>query len=92
MRIVGVSLDFGTPEKVTKHCNAKGWGNIEHYVMPDSTVRAAFGIQGVPHVMLIDKQGQVVFKNHPGYIVNLEKAIDMLLKGETIFGEDKKDK
>ena len=43
-----------------------------------------FGVQGVPHVMLIDKQGQVVFKNHPGMRTNLEADIDNLLQGKPL--------
>ena len=57
VRIVGVSLDFGNPSKVADHCNAKGWTQIEHFVMPDRKIMNAWGIQGVPHVLLIDKEG-----------------------------------
>ena len=43
-----------------------------------------FGVQGVPHVMLIDKQGQVVFKNHPAMRTNLEADINNLLEGKSL--------
>ena len=39
-----------------------------------------FDVNGVPHVLLVDKEGQVVFKNHP-MLRNLEKDIKTLLDG-----------
>ena len=38
-----------------------------------------FEVRGVPHVMLVNKQGEVVFKNHP-MMKDLEAEIEMLLK------------
>ena len=41
---------------------------------------------GVPNMMLIDKSGKIVFRGHPEKRKNIDKDIDMLIKGETITG------
>lgn len=88
VRIIGVSADFdskkgqGNPPKVISHCNNKGWTSVEHYVAKDRSVLYNFGVQGFPTIMLIDKEGECVFKNHPLYIRDLELAIEKLIKGE----------
>lgn len=43
-------------------------------------------MSGVPHVMLIDKQGTIAFVGHPA-VRKLEDDIDTLLKGESLKGE-----
>ena len=43
-----------------------------------------FGVMGVPHVMLIDKKGQVVFKNNPHIRPNLEADIDNLVNDKSL--------
>ena len=45
-----------------------------------------YGVQGVPHVLLVDTKGKIVFVGHPASR-KLEEDIDKLLKGETLSGE-----
>ena len=45
-----------------------------------------YGVQGVPHVILIDTNGKIAFMGHPA-VRNLEKDIDALLKGQSLTGE-----
>jgi len=45
-----------------------------------------YGVQGVPHVLLVDKEGTIVFMGHPASR-DIEKDIDSLLKGEKLSGE-----
>lgn len=46
-----------------------------------------FGIRGVPHVLLLDTKGKIVFIGHPASRPNLEEDIDTLLAGNPITGE-----
>ncbi len=40
----------------------------------------AFGVGGIPHAFIVDKQGRVVWHGHP--MDNLDKAIEQLLAGK----------
>lgn len=44
-------------------------------------------MKGVPHVLLLDTKGRIVFKGHPAKRKNLEEDFDTLLKGEALTGE-----
>ena len=68
------------------HINAKGWTNVEHYLVGNGSCTAAeeFGVQGIPHVILVDTKGVIVFIGHPAARPNLEGDINKLLNGETI--------
>lgn len=50
------------------------------------TADSDYGVQGVPHVLLVDTEGVIVFMGHPASR-NIEKDIDALLKGEKLTGE-----
>jgi len=41
----------------------------------------------VPHVLLLDTKGRIVFKGHPATRKDLEADFDTLLKGEPLTGE-----
>lgn len=86
VRIIGVSIDQ-TKESVVKHCESKEWMSVEHYHRHKSDCSAVYGVQGVPHVMLIDKQGKIAFKGHPANRPDLEADLDALSRGETLTGE-----
>lgn len=61
---------------------------MEHYhVKTDGcTASEDYGVNGVPHVLLVDTTGKIVFIGHPASR-NLEEDINSLLKGETLTGE-----
>ena len=44
-----------------------------------------FGVQGVPHVALVDTEGKIVFVGHPASR-KLEEDINNLLAGEKLTG------
>lgn len=89
VRIIGLSID-NTVEIVKTHIEseAKKWYSVEHYHVraPDCTAEQDYGVQGIPHALLIDKLGKIVFMGHPASR-ELEKDIEALLKGEIIVGE-----
>lgn len=85
VRIVGLSIDSNA-DVVLKHVKSKGWTSVEHYWRAGSTCSKDYGVSGVPHVILIDKVGKMVFIGHPASI-DLEASIEKLLKGETLKGE-----
>lgn len=66
----------------------KGWTSVEHYHVRNGKCTAdnEYGVQGVPHVLLVDKEGMIVFMGHPASR-NIEKDIDALLAGEKLTGE-----
>jgi len=67
---------------------AKGWTEVEHYWSRNgaSTADKDYGVQGVPHCLLVDTHGTIVFVGHPSSR-KLEEDFDTLLKGEKITGK-----
>jgi hypothetical protein len=67
-------------EAVKKHVEDKNWTSVEHYHVRTEgcTADKDYGVQGVPHVLLVDKSGKIVFIGHPASR-ELEKDIDTLL-------------
>ncbi len=84
VRIIGVSIDKDT-ETVNKHVKAKGWEKVEHLHRAGSSADDLYGVQGVPHVVLIDGEGKIAFVGHPA-TRELEKDIETLIKGEKLKG------
>jgi thiol-disulfide isomerase/thioredoxin len=87
VRLIGLSID-NDPSTVKNHVEAKGWTSVEHYHVRTAgcTADKDYGVNGVPHVLLVDTKGKIVFVGHPASR-DLEKDIDALLKGETLSGE-----
>jgi hypothetical protein len=77
-----------------KHVKAKMWEKVEHFHQAGSSCSEDYGVQGVPHVVLVDIEGKIAYIGHPA-ATNLEENIETLLKGgklgEAQEGEDKKD-
>jgi hypothetical protein len=84
-RIIGLSIDKDMPT-LSNHLQAKGWTAPEHFLRSDSDASQVYGVRGVPHVMLVDKQGVIVFKGHPASRPNLEQDIDDLIAGKSLTG------
>ena len=51
-----------------------------------SDCSTVYEVRGIPHVILIDKEGKIAFSGHPSKR-DLEKDIDVLLKGEKLTGD-----
>jgi len=86
VRIIGLSIDQDR-EKVVTHVAAKKWEAVEHYHRSTSDCSQVYGVRGVPHVMLLDQDGTIVFKGHPAGRKNLEEDLDILSRGEKLTGE-----
>lgn len=86
VRLIGLSIDQ-TADKVKTHVEAKGWTAVEHYHVRNGKCVAdkEFGVQGVPHVALVDTEGKIVFVGHPASR-KLEEDINLLLEGGKITG------
>lgn len=86
VRIVGLSCD-GTAEVVKQRVEEKDWKRVEHYWSGGrgdlEACKAKYGVNGIPHVVLIDKKGKVAYAGHP-MRTNLEKDINDLLEGSEI--------
>jgi len=85
VRIIGLSIDSDC-KKVVDHVKAKGWTAIEHYFRGKSKASETYGVQGVPHVLLVDKSGTIVFKGHPAQRPDLAADLTALAKGEVPAG------
>merc|ERR1719281_1940933 len=87
VRIIGASIDndAGT---IKNHVENKGWTSVEHYWARSAGCKApdVFGVEGVPHVLLIDTQGKVAFIGHPASRPDLVKDFDTLLAGGKLDG------
>ena len=86
VRIIGLSIDQSM-DALSKHVATKGWTAVEHFHRAGSDASAVYGVNGVPHVMLIDKNGTIVFKGHPASRPDLEADLDKLAAGEALTGE-----
>ena len=93
VRFICISIDNQESALIT-HVNNKNWANLEHYHRTSHQGKTdpmnQYEIQGVPHILLVDKNGTVVYKGHPAGRKDLEKDINTLLDGGELEG--KKDK
>jgi len=80
VKIIGISID-NTAEAVVKHVDAKDWNRPIHYHRAQSDCSKQYSVNGVPHVMLVDTTGKIVFMGHPASRPDLEKDFDTLLAG-----------
>jgi thiol-disulfide isomerase/thioredoxin/predicted amidophosphoribosyltransferase len=88
VRVVGLSSDENLDD-LKKRIEERKWDKVEHYQLQGgwgNPLMTQYGINGIPCVFLVDKEGVVVFKGHPASI-DLEKAIDNLLNNLPISGE-----
>ena len=87
VRLIGLSID-SEPETVRIHVEKKGWTKVEHYHVrtPGCSADKDYGVNGVPHVLLVDTTGKIVYVGHPASR-NIEEDINTLLKGESLTGE-----
>jgi len=85
-RIIGISIDQGK-EAVNTHVATKKWESVEHFFRGESDCSKVYSVNGVPHIMLIDKEGKIAFKGHPANRKNLEQDIDDLIAGKALTGE-----
>ena len=77
VRIIGLSIDDDAAS-VKAHVEETGWTQVEHYQVGASGAADSWGITGVPHCALINKDGEIVWRGHPGN-VDLEAEINKLL-------------
>jgi len=87
VKIIGLSID-GAAETVKNHINNKGWTAPIHYWRSKSDCSDVYQVKGVPHVLIVDKTGKIVFKGHPANRKDLVKDFDDLLAGKTLEGLD----
>jgi hypothetical protein len=89
-RIVGLSVDESL-EVLKKRIEEKKWDKVEHYQLQNDwehTLMKQYGIDGIPTIILVDKEGMIVFKGDPSDI-NLEQAINKLINGQSISDVEK---
>ena len=81
VRIVGLGTDQGRDALKTR-IEERKWTKVEHYWVSNGqcTVSADMGSGGIPHCLLVDTTGTIVWTGHPSSIP-LEDKIDELLKG-----------
>ena len=85
VRIIGLSID-NDMEALKDKIKSKKWTDVEHYNVKLGVCEAdkEYGLGGVPHIVLVDKTGKIVFKGHPSERRSLEADINALLAGEQI--------
>jgi peroxiredoxin len=78
MQLVAVSIDdTRNTSKVKTYVNGEGW---DYSVLLDvnSDLKRALGIQSVPHTVVVDKTGNIVYQ-HSGYVEGDEAELEKKL-------------
>lgn len=82
--IVGASIDEDA-QTVVDHVKKNGWNAVKHYWCGDGDWKAkpsrTYGVTGVPTAFLIDAQGKIEWRGHPG-TYKLVEEIDKVLDGK----------
>lgn len=83
VRILGLSID-NDAATIKAHVEKKDWKLVEHYHVRRAGCIADknFGVQGVPHCALVNRDGIIVWMGHPASRQNLVDDFDKLLAGE----------
>jgi hypothetical protein len=84
VKIVGLSIDRDMAT-LKSHVETKEWTSVEHYWRNESDCSDVYSVRGVPCVMLINKQGKIVYKGHPAQR-NLEEDLDNLAADKVLEG------
>lgn len=84
VRIIGMSID-NDKQKLVDHVNDKKWTSVEHYWARNGLCDGdkVYGVRGVPHCLLVDTHGKIVWVGHPSSR-NLEEDINNLLAGKEL--------
>merc|ERR1711939_1180606 len=88
VKIIGLSIDKDAAT-VKSHIEAKGWTKPIHYHRAKSDCSDVYQVRGVPHVLMVDTKGKIVFKGHPANRKDLVADFNALLKGEELEGVEK---
>ncbi|MEI9979553.1 MAG: TlpA disulfide reductase family protein [Edaphobacter sp.] len=80
LAIVGVAIDEGGPEKITKF--VKDFGVPYPVVRPERMSQMEYGMEGVPTTVLVDREGRVA-KTYVGAVRQTDFATDV----ETLLAE-----
>jgi len=86
VKIIGLSTDQDVA-KLRSHVETKGWNKPTMFWQAKSDFRNSYKFKGIPHVLIVDTEGKIVFKGHPANRENLVADFNNLLKGETLEGE-----
>ena len=86
VRLIGLGVNYDS-NMLVSHIEDKKWTKVEHYHVRNGKCTAdnEYGVQGVPHVLLVDTEGTIVFMGHPSSR-KLEEDIDALLAGKKLEG------
>ena len=86
VRIIGMSIDQDK-QKLVNHVEDKKWTSVEHYHARNGVCTAdkEFKVRGVPHCLLVDTTGKIVWIGHPASR-KLEDDINTLLAGKPLEG------
>jgi len=92
VKIIGLSIDKDA-DTVKNHINNKGWTSPIHYHRAKSDCSDVYQVRGVPHVLMVDTNGKIVFKGHPAGRKDLVADFNTLLEGKELDGvkEEKDD-
>jgi len=85
VKIIGLSIDKDAAT-VKKHVDSKGWTKPIHYHRAKSVCSEVYQVKGVPHVLIVDKEGIIVFKGHPANRKDLVKDFNDLLDDKPLEG------
>lgn len=77
VRIIGIAVDKDI-NAVRQRVQERGWGDVEHYFRGNSSCSMDYGVRGIPHMLVIDKCGNIHWRGNPGG-QNIEAKIEECL-------------
>ena len=65
VRIIGIS-DKEPIDTVVNHVNSNGWTKVNHFHKAASNCKEIYNVKSIPHILLVDTNGKIVYEGHPG--------------------------
>ena len=87
IHIIGISCDEDQ-HKWIEHVKSRNWEILPQYIKPN--ILKVLNINGIPHIIVVDKQGIIKYNGHP-LLINLKQSLLNLSEGKEILIESTND-
>lgn len=65
VKLIAVSIDnTRSMSRVAPFVNGRGWDNIQFYLDPNEDFKRAMNIVNIPHTILLDKNGKILWQHN----------------------------
>ena len=88
VKLIAVSVDNArSTNNVSPFVNGRGWSNIQFYLDPNEDFKRAMNVLNVPHTILLDAEGNVIWQ-HTSYSEGDEFELYEILKEKSAKKND----